>query len=234
MEADYWQTTKKARDREDAKLAHEHAARQGQLDQGIDELYDRRSQLQGAMKDVDTTIEVQKAEKHRLSNEYEMRRAVLENQRQEEDHSQQAWFTRARENTHSEKENPTSGGYSGAPSHDHILPNPAAGWTTVRGPSLRRSSRVQEQRDEKRSNPGNLFGSVFHNPIEEDVASTSRGLPLRNTAAPLHPETGFRPSPVIKPEAAADHFPPRDRNGLIERGQERRRLPALTIGNVRE
>lgn len=227
MEADYWQTTKKARDREDAKLAHDHAARQGQLDQGIDELYNRKSQLEAAIKDVDATIEFQKAEKYRLSNEYEMRRANLQSQRQEEDHSQQAWFTRARENTFSEKEYSTSRDYSGAPSHGYTPPGPAAGWATVGGPSLRRSSRVQEQRDEKRFHPGNLFGSVFHNPIEEDAVSTSRGLALRNTAAHPHPDTGFRPPPVINPGAAADNFPQHDRNGLIELGQERRKLPAF-------
>lgn len=233
MEADYWQTTKKARDREDAKLAHEHAARQGQLDQGIDELYNRKSQLQSAIKDVDTTIEFQKAEKHRLSNEYETKRAVLQSQRQDEDRSQQAWFTRARENTLSEKEYSISRGHSDVPNHGHTLPNPATGWTTISGPSLRRSSRVQEQRDEKRSNPGSLFGSVFHNPIEEDVASTSHGLPLHNSVTPLHADTGFGPSPVLT-KAAEDSFPPHDRNGPIEPRQLRRKLPAFPTGVLNE
>ncbi|KAI1755319.1 hypothetical protein F4782DRAFT_400310 [Xylaria castorea] len=230
MEADYWQTTKKARDREDARLAHEHAARQDQLDRGIIELYDRRSDLHIAMKDVDTNIEFRKAEKQRLSHEYEMRRSVLQTQRQDEDVSQQGWFTRARDSAR-DKENAVTKGNSSAPNHDRTLPDPAAGWTSINGGSLRRSSRVQEQRQEKRSDPGNLFGSVFHNPVDEDAAPSSRALPLRNTTTHLQPDTSTKLPPITSAGAATDNTSGLDRAGVLKPKQERHSLPAFSIGD---
>ncbi|TGJ88452.1 hypothetical protein E0Z10_g282 [Xylaria hypoxylon] len=232
MEADYWQTTKKARDREDARLAHEHAARQDQLDQGIIELYDRRSHLQIAMKDVDANIEFRKAEKQRLAHEFEMRRAVLRTQRQDEDSSQQDWFARARESAPPERESTISEGNTGAPNNDRTLPDPAAGWTSINGSSLRRSSRVQEQRQEKRSDPGNLFGSVFHNPVDEDVTPDSRALPLRNTATHPQPGAGFGPPSTTNAGTAADNAAGHVRDGgVIKPKHERHSLPAFPIGN---
>ncbi|TRX94406.1 hypothetical protein FHL15_004561 [Xylaria flabelliformis] len=229
MEADYWQTTKKARDREDARLAHEHAARQDQLDRGIIELYGRKSDLQIAMKDVDATIDFRKAEKQRLSHEYEMRRSALQTQRQDEDISQQGWFARARENTR-DKENAVSKGHSSVPSHDRTLPDPAAGWTSINGASLRRSSRVQEQRQEKRSDPGNLFGSVFHNPVDEEAPS-SRALPLRSTTTHLQPDTSTKLPPITNAGVAADNTSGLDRAGVLKQKQERHSLPAFPMGD---
>ncbi|KAI0531520.1 hypothetical protein GGR58DRAFT_518464 [Xylaria digitata] len=231
MEADYWQTTKKARDREDARLAHEHTARLEQLDQGITELYDRRSHLQSAMKDVDANIEFRKAEKQRLSHEFEMRRAVLRTQRQDEDSSQQDWFARARESAPPERENPLHEGNGGAPNHGRTLPNPAAGWTSINGSSLRRSSRVQEQRQEKRSDPGNLFGSVFHNPVDEDATPASRTLPLRSTATHLRPDVGFGPSPTTHTGTVVDNTARYIGDDGIKPKHERYSLPAFPIGN---
>ncbi|KAI1742101.1 hypothetical protein F4680DRAFT_446176 [Xylaria scruposa] len=228
MEADYWQTTKKARDREDARLAHEHATRQDQLDRGIHELYDRRSDLQNAMKDVDANIEFRKAEKQRLSHEYEMRRSALQTQRQDEDISQQGWFARARESAR-DKENAVTKGHSSGPSHDRTLPDPAAGWTSINGGSLRRSSRVQEQRQEKRSDPGNLFGSVFHNPVDEDTAPSSRALPLRSTTTHLQPDTSSKLPPITN--TAVDNTSGLDRAGVLKPKQERHSLPAFPMGD---
>ncbi|RWA05232.1 hypothetical protein EKO27_g9870 [Xylaria grammica] len=231
MEADYWQTTKKARDREDARLAHEHATRQDQLDQGIIELYDRKSHLQMAMKDVDATIEFRKAEKQRLSHEFEMRRAVLRTQRQDEDSSQQDWFTRARESAPPERGSTLPEGSSGAPNRDRILPNPAAGWTSINGSSLRRSSRVQEQRQEKRSDPGNLFGSVFHNPVDEDATPASRALPLRNMAVHSQPSVGFGSPSATSIGTAVGNVAMHARDSIIKPKQERHSLPAFPISN---
>ncbi|KAI0103885.1 hypothetical protein GGR51DRAFT_245966 [Nemania sp. FL0031] len=230
MEADYWQTTKRARDREDAKLAHEHAARQDQLEHGIRELYDNRSRLQEAMKDVEANIEFRKAEQQRLSHEYEMRRATLQTQRQDEDRSQQGWFARARESALPDQENPMPKGSGGAPGHDRTLPNPAASWTSINGSSLRRSSRVQERGQEKRSDPGNLFGSVFHNPVDEDVVPSSRALPLRSTTSNLRSDTGLKLSAVINPEPAANVIPRHGRDSVIQPRQERHSLPAFPMG----
>ncbi|KAI0399888.1 hypothetical protein F4802DRAFT_610523 [Xylaria palmicola] len=230
MEADYWQTTKKVRDREDANLAHEHAMRQDQLAQGIHDLYERRSHLQMALEDVDTDIEFRKAEKQRFSQEYEMRRSHLQAQRQDEDRSQQAWFARARDSAPPDKNATAHTGDSRTAIQDRTLPDPAAAaaaaasWTSINGASLRRSSRVQEQRQEKRSDPGNLFGSVFHNPVDEDPTPSSRALPLRNTASHSQPETGCQPSP-------ADSATGRDRDSVIRPRQERHSLPAFSIGD---
>ncbi|KAI1348670.1 hypothetical protein F5Y01DRAFT_209704 [Xylaria sp. FL0043] len=231
MEADYWQTTKKARDREDATLAHEHAVRQDQLDQSIIELYDRRSHLQVAMKEVEASIEFRNAEKQRLSHEFEMRRAALRSQRQDEDASQQNWFARARENAPANRDRTILEGKSDESAHSRILPNPAAGWTTINGSSLRRSSRVQEQRQEKRSDPGNLFGSVFHNPVEEDAPSTSRALPLRNPS--IHPQLGGGSTSfsAVNTEAALDNAARHTRGGHTKPKQERHSLPAFSLGN---
>ncbi|KAI1423528.1 hypothetical protein F5Y12DRAFT_785908 [Xylaria sp. FL1777] len=231
MEADYWQTTKKARDREDATLAHEHAVRQDQLEQGIIELYDRRSHLQIAMKEVEATIEFRNAEKQRLSHEFEMRRATLRTQRQDEDSSQQDWFARARERVPPERESAIAGDNSGAPNHSRILPNPAAGWTSINSSSLRRSSRVQEQRQEKRSDPGNLFGNVFHNPVDEDATPTSRGLPLRNPATHPPPEPGLKPFFATSAEAPVDNTARHIQDGILRPKQERHSLPTFPMGN---
>ncbi|KAI0912908.1 hypothetical protein F4823DRAFT_559428 [Ustulina deusta] len=232
MEADYWQTTKKARDREDATLAHEHAVRQDQLDQDITELFNRKSQLQIFMNEADAKIEFRKAEKQRLSHEFEMRRAALRTQRQDEDSSQQDWFARARESAPPDRERAMSEGNSGAPNHNRILPNPDVGWTSINGSSLRRSSRVQEQRQEKRSDPGNLFGSVFHNPVvDEDATPTSRALPLRNPTTHPQPHVGFKPFPATNTGAVVDNAATYIRDGIVNPKQERHGLPAFPIGN---
>ncbi|KAJ8118636.1 hypothetical protein ONZ43_g3955 [Nemania bipapillata] len=240
MEADYWQTTRRARDREDAKLAHDHAARQDQLDQDITELHHERSRLQIALEGISANIDFRKAEKARLSQEYDMRRAGLQTQRQEEDRSQQGWFNRARENVRpSDNENSMSRSSSGVLSHDRTLPHPAltaaataaAGWTSINGPSLRRSSRVHDREQEKRSDPGNLFGSVFHNPVDEDVVPTSRPLPLRSIITHHQPDAGFKPSAVVHTETGADRIPGLDRDGVIKPMQGRHSLPTFPMGN---
>ncbi|KAI1172961.1 hypothetical protein F4777DRAFT_482567 [Nemania sp. FL0916] len=225
MEADYWHTTKKARDREDAGLAHEHASRIEQLEQAIGELYNRKSNLQIAMTNVDANIEFQMAEKLRLSHEFEKRRAVLQAQRQDEDRSQQGWFARARETPASKAPGEAPGSAAG---HGRTLPDPAAAWTSINGPPLRRSSRVQEQRQEKRSDPGNLFGNVFHNPVDEDVQPSRHALPVRKNAAPLPPpDQGLKLSPILYSEAPADHASRYDRQG-VAKSRERQSLPALS------
>ncbi|KAI0502879.1 hypothetical protein F5B22DRAFT_42655 [Xylaria bambusicola] len=232
MEADYWQTTKKARDREDATLAHEHAVRQDQLDQGIIELYDRRSHLQRSIKELDANIEFRNAEKQRLLREFEMRRAALQAQRQDEDRSQQNWFARAKESVPPEEERATPEGKSGAPpNHARILPNPAANWTSINGPSLRRSSRVQEQRQEKRSDPGNLFGSVFHNPVDEELKPTSRTLPLRDLTTNPQPGMSFDPFSATNAEVPLPSSSRQVEDTIAKSKQERRSLPGLPLSS---
>jgi hypothetical protein len=231
-EGDYWQTTKTARGREDARLVHEHASGQDQLDRSLAELYNRRSHLQDALKEVDANIEFQKAEKQRLSQEYERKRAILHSQRQDEDRSQQGWSAGAQEDVIPGKGSTIPTTTSGPSSHDRILPNPAASWPSI-NPPRRRSSRVQEQqKQEKRSDPGNLFGSVFHNPVDEGVVSISRALPLRNTTTPLPPPgTSFKLSPLAYTQPAPGHLPQHERHGLAKPQQERRTLPPFAMGN---
>ncbi|KAI1313789.1 hypothetical protein F5Y03DRAFT_390092 [Xylaria venustula] len=233
MEANYWQNTKKVRDREDATLAHEHAVRQDQLDQGIVQLYERRAHLQAAMEEVQASIELRNAEKHRLRQEFDMRRAALQTQRQDEDSSQQEWFARAQQTGASERGSAIPEENSGAPTQSRILPNPAAGWTSINGPPLRRSSRVQEQRQEKRSDPGNLFGNVFHNPVDEDTMPVSRSLPLRTPTIDLQPNAGFPHFPVMNAEGSAGSAARNIQDGHVRLQQERHSLPSLSIGNER-
>jgi hypothetical protein len=234
MEADYWQTTKKARDREDANLAHEYDTRRDQLDRGILELYDRKSHLLNTMKEVDANIEFRKAEKQRLARDYDTQMARLQTQRQDEDHSQQGWFARARENTLpaiAGKENTMLKGDSVTPNHDRSLPDPAAGWTSINGGSLRRSSRVQEQRHEKRSDPGNLFGSVFHNPIDEDSTPNPRALPLRNPLPYLQPDRDSRLALAPDTRVAVHNTPGHGIERVLKPKQDRHSLPALPMSN---
>ena len=231
LEADYWQTTKKARDREDATLAHEHAVRQDQLDQGITELYDRRTHLLNAIKEVDATIEFRNAEKQRLLREFEMKRSALQTQRQDEDRSQQNWFARAQENVPRERERTTPESKSGASNQARILPNPTANWTSINGSSLRRSSRVQEQRQEKRSDPGNLFGSVFHNPVDEDAKTSSRALPLRELAGHPPLSATFDRLSATNSEVTLPSLASHVRDGTDKPKAERRSLPGLSTSN---
>ncbi|KAI1326667.1 hypothetical protein F5Y16DRAFT_224617 [Xylariaceae sp. FL0255] len=182
MEADYWQTTKRARDREDSKLAHEYGSRQEHIRQRLIELTNTKLELEGNIRDIVNHINFHEAEKARLHHEYESRQATLVAQRHEEDLSQQRWFDRARDHRYPDKENtmPKHGDANVRPELPPI--DAAGGWTSINGGgSLRRSARreaQQEQRQEQRGprDPGNLFGSVFHNPVEEDAPSSGGGM----------------------------------------------------------
>ncbi|KAI0191575.1 hypothetical protein F4808DRAFT_384332 [Astrocystis sublimbata] len=237
METNHWHITKKARDREDAKLAHEHALRQDHLERGILELQEERAKLHHTLKEIDANLKDRIEEKHRLRQEHESRKAHLYMQRQDEDVSQQNWFARARESAR-DKEMVMSKAEAGAPDHDRSLPDPAAGWTSINAGPLRRSSRVQVQRSEKRPDHGNLFGSVFHNPVDEDAGRGSRDLPLRNTDTQPQPPAGTRLPPMVSAAVTADNGPRLERLervNVIRPKQERHSSPSYPLaGDVRD
>jgi hypothetical protein len=233
VEADYWHNTKKARDREDAKLAHDHKSRQDELDHNLIEMYKERSHLLDAVKNIEATIEYRREEKQRVLREYEAKRAQLLAERQDYDRSQQDWFARARDSNLPSKENALHGesgeNRENAPPKDmsenplanHAVasPAPASSWTTVNNTTLRRSSRVQDQRRDH----GNLFGNVFHNPIEEVTLP-----PLRMTPAQL--QTDRYPIPPTQAEAGAAYGPTQHSESRVigKAKLERHSLPAIS------
>jgi hypothetical protein len=228
MEANYWHDTKKARDREDARLAHEHSSRQELLDQGLTELYNKKLDLQKAMNEVNTNIESQMAEKQRLSHEYETRMAILLSERQDEDRSQHGWFARIREGSLPDKENtiPKDNNESNALNHEPTPPNPVGSWTSING-TLRRSSRVQEQRRD----PGNLFGSVFHNPVEETAIPNSHAVPLQDSSTQLQPDRDYGAPTETSIGAPEGNTAGYIRDGAVKPKPERHSLPAFPTGN---
>ncbi|KAI0390396.1 hypothetical protein F5Y17DRAFT_471768 [Xylariaceae sp. FL0594] len=169
VEAEYWQNTQKTRDREDAKLAHEYKARHDELDRSLIGLHEERCRLLEAIKNLDATIDYHVEEKRRISREYEARQAQLLAERREEDSSQQAWFARTRDSSMAGKDDAShadtrgKGLSNGMSTPAVAAPASGSGWTTVNNSALRRSSRVQDQRRDH----GDLFGNIFHNPVEE-------------------------------------------------------------------
>ncbi|KAI8626132.1 hypothetical protein F5Y19DRAFT_466707 [Xylariaceae sp. FL1651] len=226
MEADYWQNTKKARDREDAKLAHEHVSRQDELDQGIMDLVDKKAHLQNAMREVDAGIEFRKAEKQRLSHEYEAKRSLLLSQRQDEDRSQQGWFARARESSFPGKENARPKHNDRSPNYETSLPNPAGGWTSING-SLGRNSR--DTQDQPPSHPGDLFGSVFHNPVREDETPSSHAIPFRDSYPQPQPDACVNSTAEKYIRATESNATVRAGERPLKPKQDRHSLPGFPI-----
>ncbi|KAI1811284.1 hypothetical protein GGS20DRAFT_588678 [Poronia punctata] len=241
VEAEYWQNTKKARDQEDATLEHDHSSRQGKLDHILVELYKERSHLADALKNIDATIEYRREEKQRLSHEYETKRAQLLAERLDEDRSKQGWFSRARVNTSPRKENTStttktevresrervllpldhsniSSSNPAAPDHVVAHPNPSSSWTTVNSTTsnpLRRSPHV---RDERRDH-GDLFGNIFHNPVEEVTLP-----PLRLVTA-AHPNSDRLPPPPSQTDARVAYDPKRPGVRAVRPKTDLRSLP---------
>ncbi|KAI0148371.1 hypothetical protein GGR57DRAFT_238709 [Xylariaceae sp. FL1272] len=187
LEADYWQTTRRARDREDAKLAHEYSSRQEHVQQQIAEFSSKRQGLEREIRDLDARITSQEREGQRLQQEFNFRKATLTAQRQEEDRSQQRWFERAREGSYPGKENAMPKNNDENLRRELPPPDAAAGWTSING-SLRRSTRREAREQKPASNPGSLFGNVFHNPLEEDESPAASNVIGRNESA--------RPQPI--------------------------------------
>jgi len=233
VEAGYWHNTKKTRDREDAKLAHDHDSRQDELDHNLIELYREKSRLLDAVKNIDATIEYRREEKQRVSREYEAKRTQLLAERQDYDRSQQGWFALTRDKNLPAKESalhrdPGENRENALPKDmsdnllaDRAVPPPASAssWTTVNNTTLRRSSRVQDQRRDH----GNLFGNVFHNPVEEVTLP-----PLRMTPSQL--QTDRYPMPPTQAEAGAALDPARHSNErvIVKAKSDRHSLPPIS------
>ncbi|RYP47399.1 hypothetical protein DL768_006514 [Monosporascus sp. mg162] len=174
MEKGYWQQTEIARAREDAKMEAEFRHRQDGSRGRLVDLYNRKSQLENELQSLVSSITYQEQEQERLVRDYEETRAQLRVQRQNEDLRQQEWFSQAREREAKQGYRPKS---NGRQSSNGELPPLAAvrGWTSING-SRRRSRR--EEDDEPPADPGNLLGSVYHNPVDDSDAN-SQGM-VRN------------------------------------------------------
>ncbi|KAI1259096.1 hypothetical protein F5Y18DRAFT_420971 [Xylariaceae sp. FL1019] len=186
LEADYWQTTKRFRDREDAKLAHEFSTRQEHVQQEVTELSSKRQGLERDIRDIDARITHQEREGQRLQQEFNYRKSNLAAQRQEEDRSQQRWFERAREGSYPGKENALPKDNEESLPRELPAPDAAGGWTSING-SLRRSTRREAREQKPPSHPGSLFGNVFHNPVEENESPAASNIIGRNETARQQP-----------------------------------------------
>ncbi|KAI1827399.1 hypothetical protein F4861DRAFT_529229 [Xylaria intraflava] len=239
-EAGYWRDTKIARDREDAKIAHEYNTRVEPISKALLKLYEERSNLQKALDNVNAAIAFRNAEEQRLLDDFERRKDMLRMQRIDEDTGQDRWFARVREgrNPYGEAVTPGNNHAQHAPqpalqpasqppsqtlSQNH--PPSASGLNNVNG-SLRRSARVREQRSD-------LFGSVFHNPIEEDTTPSSRALsPFGRVAYPQPTMSPMQPTIERSMRAAEGYTPSSDtRDSVVGSQQGRHGLPRFTRAN---
>ncbi|KAI1435158.1 hypothetical protein GGR50DRAFT_349189 [Xylaria sp. CBS 124048] len=219
---DYWQNTNRARDREDANLAHEHGGRVDQVNKGLTELFQRRAELLSAIEDVDANISYRQAEIKRLSDDYERRKVILQAQRQGEDRAQQSWFARAQENRERglETERAMPQDHSVTHNFNRTLPNPAPGWASV-NPSPRRSTRGQEQRSD-------LFSNIFHNPIEEEDTTRAKSRLVPPCDQTPYSQAGMSIRAVENP-AGGDA-----RDSLAKSNQERHSLSMYSIPTGRD
>jgi len=179
MERQYWQTTKLARQRQDASLSQEYSTRQEGIRARLIGMYDRKSQLQNELQSIKDSIELQENEQERLAAEHEDNCVGLASRRQQEDRAQHEWFQRARRDGRFDSANrygmrpqssgprPNSGGSAASSAS-----GPAA-WTSINGSRPRANH-------EPPTDPGNLLSSVFHNPMDEAEAN-ARSMPLRTS-----------------------------------------------------
>lgn len=165
MERDYWQQAQAARTLEDTKIDAEFRARRDGSRARLIELYNRKSQLQNELQSLEAGIAYQEQEQERLSHDYEQARSQLRARREDEDRRRHEWFTQAREEE-AKRENGHAKTNGGVASGGEVQPNAAAvgGWTSING-SRRRSHRDEDE--ELPADPGNLLGSVYHNPVDE-------------------------------------------------------------------
>ncbi len=165
MERGYWQDAQATRARQDAKIDAEFRARQDGSRNRLVDLYNRKSQLQNELQSLESSIAIQEQEQERLARDYEDTRTLLRLQRDKEDLRQQELFAQAREQE-ARKENALPKSHGRQSSKGDMPPPTTAtgGWTSING-SRRRSRREDE--DDLPADPGNLLGSVYHNPVDE-------------------------------------------------------------------
>ncbi|KAJ1337423.1 hypothetical protein MN608_00275 [Microdochium nivale] len=186
MERHYWQTTKVARQRQDASLSHEYSTRQESIRARLVSMYDRKSQLQNELQSVNASIEIQEIEQEKLAAAHEDSCVGLASRRQQEDRAQHEWFQRARREHQADSMSrhtarPRSSGTR--PGSGNSVASTASGpaaWTSINGVRPRNSPIVAS---EPPTDPGNLLSSVFHNPMNEAEAN-ARSMPFRTNKRP--------------------------------------------------
>ncbi|KAI0834481.1 hypothetical protein F5Y06DRAFT_155460 [Hypoxylon sp. FL0890] len=181
MELTYWETTKAAREREDAHRTATYHMHQDEMRRHLVELYDRKTQIERDLQTVNDTIATYEEKQELLAQRFEETARQTIAARREEDQAQEEWFARAHEDAAS-KENArpkSSSSSSGRRQSIRDMPPQAngAGWTSING--TRRRGRREEE-EEPPADPGNLLSSIYHNPVDEAESLSGRVMPLRS------------------------------------------------------
>ncbi|KAH7041343.1 uncharacterized protein B0I36DRAFT_312623 [Microdochium trichocladiopsis] len=204
-ERQYWQSTKVARQRQDASLSQEYSARQEAIRARLIGMYDRKSQLQNELQSINASIELQENEQERLAAEHEDNCVGLASRRQQEDRAQHEWFQRARrehrvDNTGRPSIRPQSSGpRPGSGGSAASTASGPAAWTSINGARTRNS---HAQGSEPPTDPGNLLSSVFHNPMDETEAN-ARSMPFRTSKATN--DLAHEPYPYVTDDYASQN-----------------------------
>ncbi|KAK7756263.1 hypothetical protein SLS62_001859 [Diatrype stigma] len=257
MERGYWQQTTVARAREDAKMDADYRARRDKYRGHLVDLYNRKSQLQNDLQSLEASISFQEQEQERLAHEYEETRTRIRTLREREDARQQELFYQVREEeARREAMRPESNGLQSAkenmplppvtvsvaapvtapavapaaPAAPAAAPTAAAaaatgGWTSINGAARRRSRR--EEDDEPPADPGNLLGSVYHNPVDEsEVNGHGHGIIRNGSVRPHHPPTA--PNGISIVEEDNLHSQARKNGERPLKPKQRHSLPTFT------
>ncbi|KAI1393182.1 uncharacterized protein F4822DRAFT_383786 [Hypoxylon trugodes] len=173
-----WETTRYAREKEDAQRQQDYAAQQDSLRTQLVQLYDKKAHLNHELQVVNFSIQQYEHQQEKLAHEFEESNARILAQRQEADRLQEEWFARSREDP-AQKENarPKSSSNRRQSNRDAPPQTNGFGWTSING--SRRRSRKEEE-EEPPADPGNLMSSIYHNPVEESDTLNGRAMPLRS------------------------------------------------------
>lgn len=101
------------------------------------------------------------------------------------------------------------------------------GWTSINGTAKRRSRR--EEDDEPPADPGNLLGSVYHNPVDESEVNGhghGHGMIRNGSVRPHHPPTA--PNGISIVEEDSPHSQARKNGERPLKPKQRHSLPTFT------
>ena len=183
FEQDYWQKVQAARTLEDAKMDADYRNRRDTSRARLIELYNRKSQIQNELQSLEAGIAYQEQEQERLNHDFDRARSQLQTHREEEDRQHHEWLTRAREDAKRDDAHSKTNGQASSNGEPQSHATATGGWTSING-SRRRSRREEE---ELPADPGNLLGSVYHNPVDEHEMPRHSG--IRNGTGRAHLST---------------------------------------------
>lgn len=113
-------------------------------------------------------------------HEFESNRSRVRVRREEEDRQHHEWLSRTREASKRDNAHLKMNGRASSNGETQSHATATGGWTSING-SRRRSRREEE---ELPADPGNLLGSVYHNPVDEH--EMTRHNTLRNGSGRSH------------------------------------------------